>query len=281
MKKIICHILLTVFTIACHPIQYENFIKKNPAEACRYLKQHGVSLFLPIVQEVFPHPLTSILGTTFTEGFFYKEGKMYESGGPAGQGGLYSYYLGDLTAKPIMQNTSDIFPEGIASDGKSMILLTEKAQYAFVFDWNDLTSFTQKSIKGIGWGLTFDGHQYIKSDGSNKLAFLDPNTLEPQKFINVVIADDPIEKINELEFIDGSIFANIWFSSLIVKINPNTGHVEGIIDASTITELEPRYVNKDAVLNGIAYHAELDLILLTGKRWGSIYGIKLIKQKCP
>jgi glutamine cyclotransferase len=238
-----------------------------PATDC----SRGVLRYLPEVVAIYPH-----VGAEFTEGFVYRDGSIYESFGPKGVGGLIEYRLGsEETLHRTDIETADVFPEGLTFVGDLLVQLTEENQRAYFYDSSTLTGIRTLSFKGIGWGLTSNGSELIRSDGSSRLYFHNPETLELKRSISVRELGQAVEKINELEWISGRIYANVWFKNEILIINPDTGRVEGTIDTSTVSDQEMR-VRPHSVINGIAYRPETGRILLTGKRWDRIYEVDLV-----
>ena len=150
--------------------------------------------------------------------------------------------------------------------------LTWKSGVGIVYDAKTLSFIEQFSYRGEGWGLAYDGKHLILSDGSYRLRFLDPKTFEVVRTVAVKDGRRPIMRLNEMEYIDGKLYANILFSDKIVVINPSTGKVTGWLD---LTGINPKPLGPDDVLNGIAYDEKSKRIFVTGKNWPNLFAIKL------
>ncbi len=224
------------------------------------------------VIEEFPHDPQS-----FTQGLFFADGILYESTGHFGRSQIIRHDLfGDASAArtPL---PDDVFGEGAVAVSGNIISVTWRSGLGFVHDAASLERLQSFPITGEGWGLTYDGERLVLSDGTNRLRFLDPETFKETGSVGVTANGRPVPKLNELEFIDGEVWANVWQTDLIVRIAPETGHVTGVID---LTGLRPDDVNpRDEVLNGIAYDPETDRLLVTGKHWPTIYQIELVPRR--
>ena len=228
------------------------------------------------VTHYFPHDTT-----LFTEGFSFYDGQLFESTGspeelPQTRSliGISDLPTGKFTSK-IEIDKSIYFGEGIVFLNNKLYQLTYKNQVGFIYDaktFKQLGEFKYSNIEG--WGLTTDGTYLIMSDGTNKLTYREPVTFKPTKTVNVTEKEHPIDKLNELEFIKGFIYANIWMSNFIVKIDPASGNVVGKFDLSSLTNEAKRIHPNADVLNGIAYDATSDKIYVTGKMWSNIYQIQ-------
>ena len=234
--------------------------------------QAAVPEYSAVIVRTYPHDPRA-----FTEGLFYKDGFLYESTGRNGQSSIRKVVL--QTGKVVLQHDLDsrYFGEGIVDWNERLIALTWKDQVGFVYD---LGTFNQKSdfhYPGEGWSLTRDESHLIMSDGTSDLRILDPATLAEHGRIHVACDGRPILNVNELEWVNGEIFANVWLTNLIVRIDPATGAVAGIIDLTDIAGLvHPD--SADAVPNGIAYDAAGDRLFITGKLWPSLFQIKLVQR---
>jgi glutamine cyclotransferase len=160
-------------------------------------------------------------------------------------------------------------------DGR-LIQLTWQNRIGFVYDKDTFDPLGMFSYATEGWGITHDGTQLIMSDGSPTLRFLDPNTFEVKREVVVTDNGQPIVQLNELEYVNGEVFANVWQTDLVARIDPQTGHVLGWIDLSSLLTPEER-ANTD-VLNGIAYDAAGDRLFVTGKLWPKLFEIRLMPQ---
>lgn len=207
----------------------------------------------------------------FTQGLVYRDGFLYESTGLNGRSSLRKVVL--ETGKVVQQRAveSRYFAEGLTDWGGQLLQLTWSTNVGFVYD---LASFAPRSTfnyPGEGWGLTQDGTRIIMSDGTPALRFLDPVTLREQRRVQVRDRGQPVEDLNELEFVRGLVYANVWTTDRIAMIAPDSGTVVGWLDLSG---LRPRTPNVD-VLNGIAFDAAGDRLFVTGKLWPRLYHIRL------
>jgi glutaminyl-peptide cyclotransferase len=223
------------------------------------------------VLHTYPHDPKS-----FTQGLIYLDGHLYES---TGLNGRSSLRMVDLSTGQVLQKydvPAEYFAEGLTDWGSTLIQLTWQSHKAFVYDrftFNLLRTFT---YEGEGWGLTHDRTQLILSDGTSYLRFLDPKTFRETHRIHVTESGKPIDNLNELEYIHGEIYANIWGTNEIVRISPRTGRVLGKIDLTGL--IDPRELtDSNAVLNGIAYDAARDRLFVTGKLWPRLFEIGVVQ----
>jgi glutamine cyclotransferase len=218
----------------------------------------------------------------FTQGLLYIDGHLYESTGINGKSSLREE---DVETGRILQFhdvPSQYFAEGLTDWGTTLVQLTWQSHVALVYDritFHHLRSF---QFEGEGWGLTHDAKSLILSDGSATLRFFDPDTFRETRRITVKDHGKPVLQLNELEFIHGQIYANIWHVDRIVRIAPATGKVLGWIDLSGLLP-SSEHANAEAVLNGIAYDAAHDRLFVTGKLWPKLFEIKILpcQQKPP
>jgi glutaminyl-peptide cyclotransferase len=227
------------------------------------------------VEKVYPHDTSS-----FTEGLLFHDGCLYESTGEPKHSKLLKVNL--ETGKAVMQAKLDTqyFGEGSAIIGDKIIMLTYKdPRFLFVFDKNTfkLLNTLPYHVGVEGWGLTFDGKKLYTDDSTNRIWFLDKDTYRQTGFVDVYDNEGPINAINELEYIDGKLYANIWEKNTIVIIDPKTGAVTGRIDLTNLYPQNKRNLNSD-VLNGIAYDPQTKRIFLTGKNWDKLFQVKFIKK---
>lgn len=223
---------------------------------------------LEVVAE-YPHDTES-----YTQGLFFQDGQMYES---TGQYGLSTFRKVDLkTGKALerMDFNEEYFVEGSVMFDGNLYVLTWTNRKAFVYDAGTLEYKSAWKYPREGWGITHDGKNLIASDGSANLYFMD-SSFAQQKKVKVTLEDRPVRFLNELEYIDGKIWANVYTTDSIVIINPKTGKVEGLVDC---TGLLPRSLHEPStdVLNGIAYDEKTGKIYLTGKNWPRLYEVKLV-----
>jgi len=270
MKKIGIATLL-LFCIGCNQNPTSETITPTDAAA---VSTPALPFF---VQNSFPHD-----PSLFVEGFFVKDGLFYEStGAPVefpdtrSQIGLMDIKKGKFSVKAELDRKI-YFGEGIAIVKDKLYQLTYKNQQGFIYDaatFKKLGDF--KYANPEGWGLTTDGGSLIMSDGTAKLTWLDPAAMKPIKTVEVTENGAPLSQINELEYINGLIYANVWQTNFIVQIDPESGKVIGKMDLSNIVT-EQLKDNPDAQeLNGIAYHNETKKLYVTGKMWSKIYELDL------
>ena len=209
----------------------------------------------------------------FTQGLVIEEGDLYEGTGLYGSSTLRRV---DLETGIVLQThmLSDVFfGEGITVFEERIIQLTWKSHKGFVYDIHSFDLLEEFSYPTEGWGITTDGTYLIMSDGSANLYFLDPTTFEIVKQVEVR-DNEPVTKLNELEYIKGEIYANVWLTNRIAIIDPESGQVTGWIDLAGI--YTPENTNSNNVLNGIAYDEQQDRLFVTGKRWSKLFQIRLI-----
>jgi len=217
----------------------------------------------------------------FTQGLLFHDGKLLESTGLYGQSSLREV---DLATGAVLRNLtvpSQYFAEGLTLlDGK-LYQLTWKEQKAFVYDLNaDPKTFLKVgefSYTGEGWGLATDGHWLIMSDGTSAIRFLNPGTFAVDHTIRVLKDDMPQERLNELEYVKGEIYANIWQTDWVARIDPASGRVVGMIDFTYLLPAADR-TSTTQVLNGIAYDPAADRLFVTGKNWPKLFEVRLRKK---
>ena len=218
----------------------------------------------------FPHSTSS-----YTEGFFYRDGLFYEGTGLKGSSAIL--VIEPETGKLLQRRDlpQQFFGEGIIDWGPDIYEWTWQSHICFIYDRFSLRPAGQFTYSGEGWGMTRTATAIITSDGTATLRFRDPKTFQETRHIVVKDDGNPVEQLNELEYIKGEIYANIWHSDRIARISPRDGHVIGWID---LTGLMPasRRVNAESVLNGIAYDAKHDRLFVTGKQWPAVFEIRLV-----
>lgn len=226
------------------------------------------------VINTFPHDTAS-----FTEGLEYHDGVLYESEGMYGES---SVRKADLKTGKVLQRTDlapRFFGEGLTVIGDKIIQLTYKEGVGFVYDKNTLKQLSEFPYQAgqEGWGLCFDGKRILNTDGTNMIHFLNKDTYQVEGGIAVYDDKGPVDQLNELEMVDGMIYANIWQKNIIVIINPETGVVEGEIDFSDLYPESNRNPEAD-VFNGIAWDAQQRRLFVTGKKWNKLFEVKINKQ---
>jgi glutaminyl-peptide cyclotransferase len=221
----------------------------------------------------YPHSTES-----YTEGFLYLDGLFYEGTGIAGRSALLA--VQPETGKPVQKRelAPQYFGEGIVDWGANIYQWTWKSQICFVYDRFTLRPVKQFTYTGEGWGMTRTAKAIITSDGSATLRFRDPGTFKETRHIVVKDGTKLIEELNELEFIKGEIYANVWHSDVIARIDPRDGHVIAWIDLAGLLPADQK-INEESVLNGIAYDAQRDRLFVTGKQWPTVFEIKVVPRR--
>jgi len=239
-----------------------------------------ISIYTYEVVEKYKHDTKA-----FTQGLIYKDGFIYESTGLPGRSTIRQV---DLKTGDVLQNIplkGKLYGEGLTARGDDLVLLTWKAGTGFVLDSSDLSTKSTFKYPGEGWGVASSSSHIYMSDGSAFIRVLDPKTLEEESRFEVTLNGEPIKLINELEWVEGELWANIWKSDLIVKIDPVSGNITAIIDLrdllseeDKILKDEPAWFKGENVLNGIAYDEETKRLFVTGKFWPYMFEIKLVKK---
>ena len=221
----------------------------------------------------YPHSTDS-----YTEGFLYLDGLFYEGTGIAGRSALLA--IEPETGKQVQKRAMapQYFGEGIVDWGPNIYQWTWQSHICFVYDRFSLRMLKQLSYTGEGWGMTRTTKELITSDGTATLRFRDPNTFKETHHILVKDGTKTIDELNELEFIKGEIYANVWHSDLIARINPHDGHVIAWIDLAGLLPADQK-INDESVLNGIAYDARRDRLFVTGKQWPKVFEIKVVPHR--
>ena len=222
------------------------------------------------IVETYPHDPGA-----FTQGLFWRDGHLYEGTGRHNQSTIRRVALESGAVLDSEDIPGTYFGEGIVDWDDTIIGLTWRQETAFVYDRETLERIGQFSYEGEGWGLTRNDEHLIMSDGSDTLRFLDPETFDPVRRLAVTLDGQPLTRLNELEWIDGEIFANVWQTDAIARIDPETGRVTGIINLSGLSREAGIGPSRDLVLNGIAWDADNDRLFVTGKYWPSLFEIEL------
>ena len=210
----------------------------------------------------------------FTQGLDFKGESLFESTGLNGQSTLRKVDLESGRVLRQIDVADRHFAEGITVLGKRIFQITWKSEVAFVYRPSTFKRIDRFPYKGEGWGLTHDGEHLIMSDGSSIIRFRDPKTFKVVRRLPVTDGGQPVEQLNELEWIDGEIFANVWQTADVVRIDPSTGEVTGRLDLGPLWEMEKAEGEPD-VPNGIAYLTGQDRLFVTGKNWAHLYEIRL------
>lgn len=226
----------------------------------------GVPVYAATIAATHPHDPQA-----FTEGLFFRDGALYESTGEVGSSGIRK--VRPESGEVLQQNElpPPYFGEGVIAFGDKLYQVTWQDKTGFTYDLKDFSLKDTFAYEGEGWGMTQNGKQIILSDGTPNLRFLDPATMKVASTLRVTANGCPVEKLNELEWIDGEIWANIWQTNLIARIDPASGQVKSFLDVSA---LGPRDRDVDDVPNGIAYDAATKRTFVTGKRWPNLYEVR-------
>lgn len=221
------------------------------------------------VVATLPHSTAS-----YTEGFFYLDGLFYEGTGLEGHSSVMAIQPETGEVVKSVSPPPAFFGEGIVNWGPYVYEWTWTSHVCFVYDRRTFRLVKQLDYAGEGWGMTRDAKQIITSDGSAELTFRDPETFKPVRSITVHDGPMLITQLNELEYIKGEIYANMWHSDRIARVSPEDGHVLSYVDLSGLRPEETR-LNLEAVLNGIAYDPAHDRLFVTGKQWPAVFQIKV------
>ncbi len=233
---------------------------------------NNINFYTYEIVNTYPHDKDA-----FTQGLYYEDGIIYEGTGKNGESDLRKYYLKD--GKIIKKHELSIlyFGEGITLFNEKIYQSTWKSKTMFIYD-KDIKLLKKSSFPFECWGLTDNDKNLIMSDGTSKIRFLDPKSYEVLDEIEVTMNNQPVKNINELEYINNKIYANIWQDDYIIIIEPSSGKVTGVVNLKGI--INPNnYDYKLNVLNGIAYDQENDRLFLTGKLWPFIFEINIIPEK--
>lgn len=223
------------------------------------------------VVHTYPHDTSA-----YTEGLFYLNGFLYESTGLERQSSIRKVRLetGEVIQK--IDVPPQYFGEGIVNWKRHLVSLTWKSQVGFVYDLATLKVQRHFSYPGEGWALTQDGKRLIMSDGTPDLRFLDPDSLQEIGRITVTYEGKPVRNVNELEWVKGKIYANVWETGVIVIIDPDKGDVTGVVNLDGLLSASERPADPNGVLNGIAYDAAHDRLFVTGKYWPKLFEIRVL-----
>jgi glutaminyl-peptide cyclotransferase len=225
------------------------------------------------VVKAYPHD-----NGAFTQGLVFHHGALYESTGLNGSSSLRRVELETGKVLKKIEVPTEFFAEGLALFNGRLYQLTWQTQRGFVYDLDSFNKLREFSYAGEGWGLTRDAHSLIMSDGSSRIRFIDPDTFEVRRLITVQDNGRDVLQLNELEYIKGEIYANIWMNDRIARIDPQSGKVNAWIDLSGLLPPEAR-PDPGAVLNGIAYDESSDRLFVTGKLWPKLFEIKLMQRR--
>jgi len=261
------HFGLALFFVAIFCLTVANAFSQNGRKVA---SSKAVTYKIKILESL-PHDINA-----YTQGLFFYKQQLYES---AGQYGQSSFRKVDLKSGTILQSIkfpAKYFAEGSTVIGNRLYILTWMEKVVFVYDINTLKPLGQFFNPREGWGLTTDGKRLIMSDGSSNIFFLNPDTFQETGKISVTLNGKEVSKLNELEYIKGEIWANVYCEDKIVIINPLTGGVKAVVDCKNLLPQNMRTPQTD-VLNGIAHDPVTDRIYITGKNWPRMFRISLLK----
>jgi glutaminyl-peptide cyclotransferase len=226
-----------------------------------------------IVKNTYPHDPGA-----FTQGLFFRAGQLYETTGITGRSTLRRV---DLKSGKVLQQAAlpkEVFGEGSTAVGENILGLTWQSKTGYVFDAKTFAMKARFPYEGEGWGLASDAKNVYMSDGSASIRVLDPGSLKEVRRVQVTADGKPIDSLNELEIVDGELYANVWGTDVIARIDPASGKVTGWIDLTNLLPREKRGTNSlDAVLNGIAYDGKHRKLYVTGKLWPKLFEIELVR----
>lgn len=250
--------LLTVILLGC------------ASAASAALPVHGIQ-----VKAAYPHDARA-----YTQGLLYLDGDLYESTGLEGRSTIRRVRLSDGVVLQQKAISPELFGEGMVNWGSELISVTWRDQVGFRWDLKTFALRSSFKYPGEGWALTQDGKHLILSDGTPNLRFLDPKTFKEVRRVRITAEGRPVANLNEIEWVKGEVWGNIWQTNLIVRIDPKTGIVKSLIDLSSLPETA-RKPNIDAVPNGIAYDSKGDRLFVTGKLWPRLYEVRLTPPRMP
>jgi glutaminyl-peptide cyclotransferase len=268
-----CAVLLAVL-LAPHGVRFATPLSKDAALAAAAATNSSptIPVTTASVVRAYPHDRKA-----FTQGLEYYEGHLYESTGRYGESTLRETSLETGKVLQSVELPSKYFGEGLTIFHGKIYQLTWLTKVGFIYDLRTFRKTGEFPYPSEGWGLTHDDTSLILSDGTNKLQFIDPTSFVVSKTIEVYADDAAVTNLNELEYINGEIFANIWHSSRIARIDPRSGRVLAWIDLTALVGRESH--GPEDVLNGIAYDTHRGRLFVTGKCWSEIIEIKLESQK--
>lgn len=253
--------------------KFPTWLLASALSACGVV-QAAIPVYGFVVKKAYPHDPQA-----FTQGLFYHDGFLYESTGLKGSSSVRKVDL--VTGKVLHKKdlAPEFFGEGITAIGNDLVSLTWTSQVGFVFDLNSFKLRARFTYAGEGWGLASDGQRLYMSDGSSTIRLLHRKTMAETGRIQVTAGGKPIDRLNELEWVDGELFANIWGTDVIARIDPASGRVQGWIDLSGLLDPARRGTSSpDAVLNGIAYDSQRRRLFVTGKLWPQLFEIALVPR---
>lgn len=269
MKHFVTILIALTALVACGGAPKRNTSSQSQNSASRLVEPQFYSY--QVVAE-YPH-----LRTSYTQGLQFVDGELWEGTGEYGHSRILRTDLASGKALQSRANTHNEFGEGITVLGDKVYQLTWLEGKLHTYDRKTLKHLATHTYKGEGWGLTTDGEKLYMSDGTHTIRVINPETMVQERRFGVTLRGQSLQNLNELEWIEGKIWANVYTTNYIVIINPENGVVEGVVDLSGILPTS-EYDSKTDVLNGIAYDSATKRIFVTGKNWSKLFEIKLIEQ---
>src|SRR5882724_10802293 len=265
MKGILSRLIVLFFLIACRPFLV--------GQTAHQVSANSPQEYTFTIVRMFPHD-----SSAFTQGLAYRDGFLYEGTGLNGRSSLRKVRLETGEVIQRVDVSQEFFGEGITLIKNEVVQLTWQSHAGFVYNLSDFRFLRQFSYSGEGWGLATDGNEIFMSDGTSEIRVLAPVTFAEKRRFTVHDGASSIDQLNELEFVEGEIFANVWQTDRIARISPQSGKVVGWIDLKGL--LSPIYrLESDAVLNGIAYDSNRKRLFVTGKLWPSIFEIRVVPKQ--
>ncbi|WP_425228690.1 glutaminyl-peptide cyclotransferase [Sphingomonas sp.] len=240
-----------------------------PVAAPAAMTDAPVPVFVARVVARYPHDTGA-----FTEGLLYRDGALYESIGLEGRSEVRRVSLVDGRVTARARIPASEFGEGLAAWGEELVSLTWHGGVAHRWDVRTLRPRGNGRFTGEGWGLTSDAAGFVQSDGTATLRFLDPRTLAVHRTVTVTLRGRPVTQVNELEAVDGALFANVWHTPYLLRIDPATGRVTAVVDLRPVVA-QVQVTDPEAVANGIAWDAAHRRLFVTGKLWPALFEIAL------
>ncbi len=275
MRQLLSLLLLTTFFAGCGatgPKTNSLPIDAAPPNANANASRAAVPVYGYEVVNTFPHDPDA-----FTQGLIFNDGALLESTGLERHSTLRRVELQTGKVLKKIDVAPYFFAEGMTLMGGKIYQLTWKGEKGFIYDPQSFEKTGEFNYTGEGWGLTHDADSLILSDGSNKLRFIDPSNYSVKRVISVTDGSRPVLELNELEYVKGEIYANVWHQNRVARIDPQSGQVKGWIDFSGLLK-QGDVTDEEAVLNGIAYDEAGDRLFVTGKLWPKLFEVRL-KQK--
>ena len=262
MKRVIFMLLFVLGAVACGSQSKSSVVRVASNEPTQYSYK---------IKNTYPH-----LRDSYTQGLQFVDGVMWEGTGEYGSSRIVRYTLGDETPQEWATLPGSEFGEGITLLGDKLYQLTWESNVCHLYDLKTGKRLRDFRYLGEGWGLTSDGQSLYMSNGTPKITKLNPETFRREGAITVTLRGEPVMYVNELEWIDGKIWANVYTTDRVLIINPDTGVVEGMIDFTGLLKKEDIASDTD-VFNGIAYDKATGRIFVTGKRWNKLFEVEIVK----